>query len=102
MNGQSTHSQARPPGEQPNPNAERFISPHFEIINTLEDCIEWMRSDVEEGMMEGFLAEIYINQFNNVILSLENTPAVTYKQHQYDKEYISKMVQEKDCSSKDE
>jgi len=97
----SVSGQVDIPGEVKAETEQIYYNPFYEEINTLEDCIEWIQSDAEEGLIEGFLAEMYINQFNNVILALQRTPAVTYKQHQYHKEEYTTQG-EKDCSSRDE
>ena len=62
------------------------INPYYEEINRLEDCIEWIKSDVEHGMIEGFVAEMYINTIEDVVIALQKGPYVAYKQHQYNKE----------------
>lgn len=37
-----------------------------EAINTLEDMIEWMESDVENGDIDQELGELYISNMHNV------------------------------------
>ena len=43
---------------------------HIEPINTLEDMIEWMQSDIETGKVDPIVGELYIDNMNEAIKQL--------------------------------
>ena len=56
---------------------EQYVNVEIiEAINVLEDCMEWMDSDVDQGLMEEFVAEIYISRLGEVIKSMEKVQYV--------------------------
>lgn len=47
-------------------------SDHIETINTLEDMVEWMQADVENGKINSSVGEDYVDNISDVILVLKN------------------------------
>ena len=47
-------------------------SDHIETINTLEDMIEWMQADVENGKIKSSVGEDYVENINDILLVLKN------------------------------
>jgi len=65
---------------------DMYINPFYEEINTLEDCIEWLDEDMHNETISLEIGALYIENIQKVIVSLEKTPSVSYKQHKYIKE----------------
>jgi hypothetical protein len=45
---------------------------HIEAINTLEDMIEWMYSDIDNGIIDQSYGELYIENLQDLLFTLKN------------------------------
>ena len=45
---------------------------HLEVINTIEDMIEWMNSDIDNLTIDQEIGEAYVENLNDLLLRLRN------------------------------
>jgi len=45
---------------------------HLEAINTVEDMIEWMNSDIDNLTIDQEIGEAYVENLNDLLLRLRN------------------------------
>ena len=45
---------------------------HIEIINTIEDMIEWMNSDIDNLVIDQETGETYVNNLKDVLFRVKN------------------------------
>ena len=45
---------------------------HLEVINTIEDMIEWMNSDIDNLVIDQETGETYVNNLKDVLFRVKN------------------------------
>ena len=45
---------------------------HLEVINTIEDMIEWMNSDIDNLVIDQETGETYVNNLKEVLFRVKN------------------------------
>ena len=54
---------------------------HIETINTLEDMVEWMEADIENGTVNANIGIDYISNMNDILLVLKNKTIIIEKEN---------------------
>jgi hypothetical protein len=45
---------------------------HIEVINTIEDMIEWMNSDIDNLTIDQEIGEVYVENLKDVLFRVKN------------------------------
>lgn len=53
---------------------------HVEAINTIEDLIEWMNSDIDNLVIDQEVGELYVENFQELLFRIKNKSILLEKE----------------------
>ena len=53
---------------------------HVEAINTIEDLIEWMNSDIDNLVIDQEVGELYVENFQDLLFRIKNKSILLEKE----------------------
>ena len=53
---------------------------HVEAINTIEDLIEWMNSDIDNVVIDQEVGELYVENFQELLFRIKNKSILLEKE----------------------